>query len=510
MLITKLKIPSISTAQKQDKAFNIIKITLGALFFILVIPMHVWAQTAQQCAENLINLAQKTEHSTEEITLLKDSLRTKPHLYTADVLKGFSVYQESFSSEPWKQLLPEGNVVSLLGNVEESIRAEELTKVLEAIRGRPDFAGLSDQDTAKSILREELEKILDISSPRSQISERIDSFLKAPSKISLKRALGEKNLDEVAQLLHGGDFKNPSPESLMGRYLAESNASKVLRGFPSDVAEDSAVGAEKLAVMISGTNGNDILFKKYFDQPEFLYHYHTPGQGTLYFMHHGKQGSYAAYKSVMDIARPRDGSLFPMIVLSSKEAERARLYFTLGSSSQNHAKIPWNYPNYCAKGGYTSCTHWWGEMPLGEGLVDEYRFPGNADSHAGNALSSDPQETLLQAFDLEDSANKNPIPAAINANALVFKDAAQLQPEQVKDRMSTLIKSVWKAPGHMQLWQMLGVRDSLDAGELANPGWVLRVLTGKTQSDRVPVVFVFRNDGLSELLPNFPTQASPY
>ena len=474
-----------------------------ALMAGFVFGQQVLANT--NCTDSIIALTKGTDYSTEDFSKIDELFRDSPHFFTPLVRDGHNIFTTHFNSPIWAEIFPRETVLTVFGNFEGSIRAEELSKLLNSIKDSQQFSNISDTESARSLVSEKIQALLDLSAPRSQISYRAAQFLQSPNPDTLKRAVGVKTLDEVSLLVHGGDFRNPTPESLMGRYLEESNAKKIIRGFPSDVEETSALGPEKLAVAISTSNGSGELFQKYFYQPEFLYHYHTPSQGTLYFLHHGLNGNYARYTSAMDASRPSEGTILPMILLSSKEAERARLYFSLGMADQNLSKLPWEFSNYCAKGGYTSCTHWWGEMPLGEDLVDSYRFPGNADRWAGNATSEAPQEAPLQAIDpnSENFLQK----ATISSNdGLVWKDTAARSAERVQ----ALARSVWKAPGNKQLWEMLGLRDGLDAGELANPGWVARDMTGKTDASRVPIVFVYRASPDEELTADFPTHVSAH
>ncbi len=431
------------------------------------------------------------------------------NFYTPNVQKAYALYSNEFAnSKTWAEIFPEASVLEVFSGFEGSIRAEEFGDLLGLIKAA------RKTRMSRSSARELVEKIatefLDIRAPKDQIATRIENFLKDSSAENLRRLAGEKTLEESRLLLFGGNPLKPTEESLLGRYLSETKASSIKRGFPMSASEESKMGPQKFTVAIDRGKSSE-LFDKYFMQPEFFYHMHTPQQGTLHFLHHGKEGSYSRYASTFSANRPGEGTLLPMIIMSSKEAERMRLYFSLGVINQDLAKMPWEYTDYCATGGYDSCTHWFGEMPIGEDLVASYRFPGNVDRHAGNAPSSRPQTKTLGPLNFNREQIYRYGYSAPTGNVKIFPWASSRKTKASSlDLAEALAGAVWKAPGHMQMWEVLGQKTALDQGEFANPGYVARVLTGKVSNDRVPVVFVYAEDASEKLEKNFNTQISAY
>ncbi|NCN42339.1 hypothetical protein GW916_13945 [bacterium] len=487
---------------------------LYRLLFVGVVSLSSFvahAANSEFCVKAIMDLVQVETFSKTDLKSARTLLKSKSHIFSRKTIAALSLYEKEFSKSPWNKLLPEEAVIQVLSDVQGSIRSEELGEFLiqlsKAKKARMSVAN------AETLLKETLEEFLDIRAPKTQISKRIEEYVAAPNALSLKRAVGEKTLEESKLLLYGKSLKKPSEDSLMGRYMAEAKASSIQRGFPSGVSETSKKGLPKLTVAIDGGDSAK-LFEKYFFQAEFLYHLHTPQQGTMHFVHQGREGSYASYKSVFSASRPSSGTMLPLIVLSSREAERVRMYFSLGKINQSLAKTPWSvYGDYVPNGGYECCTHWFGEMPLGDELVKKYRFPGNADDHAGYAASSRPQTRDLRPINVDDiEALSNLRSGDIYGEnmAAVFPWKKTLSQEAIQELTKTLVASVWKAPGHMQMWEILGQKTSLDRGEFANPGYVFRVLTGKTTTDRVPVVFIYTTDVSEKISKDFDTQVSAY
>ena len=164
-------------------------------------------------------------------------------------------------------------------------------------------------------------------------------------------------------------------------------------------------------------------------------------------------------------------------MLSTREGSRAAQYFRLGATEQQTALTPWNLPGYCATGGYSSCTHWVGNIPLGDRMVWEYKFPGYVDTYASNRVppTADPRVQVLAPYD---SANP-------------------------------LARRVWKVPGNEQLADALGLQAANLRGEFANPGWVAHSLTGSASVDRVPVVFLVVPDARAAISADFALQINP-
>jgi hypothetical protein len=123
---------------------------------------------------------------------------------------------------------------------------------------------------------------------------------------------------------------------------------------------------------------------------------------------------------------------------------------------QNKLKQPWMIESYCARGGYTCCTHWIGNIPIGDKRVQNYYFP------AGD-------------FDRDNH------PLGITKPLVAYTP---------KNKEEERLTKIWKAPGHEQFSGAIGVQYSNIDGEMASPGWVIQTLLGATAEERVPIVFV--------------------
>ena len=127
-------------------------------------------------------------------------------------------------------------------------------------------------------------------------------------------------------------------------------------------------------------------------------------------------------------------------------------------------KQPWRLGQYCEPGAYNCCTHWIGNVPIGDTLVSEYSLPG--------------RETYNQ------STRKYECAGVIT----------KLQPWEPADNVQKLLKPIWKVPGNMQLSETIGEKAANIRGEFASPGWVIRTFMGHTTNSRVPVIFYIVND----------------
>jgi hypothetical protein len=303
--------------------------------------------------------------------------------------------------------------------------------------------------------------------PNSQIEERVGGLFKASVTADkyklLRRALGELDLQDVQLLTHGGNPLHPTKESLLGQYLERTGAQSMIKKFP--IAPGSTtLGPSKLVVAIDMNTFH--IYKELFANENFYIHYHTPRQGTLMMSFEDKVGTYSSLNNAFDNRVAQlEGTILPHILLKTTESQRLKQFTELASLS-SATQRPWEIKNYCKKGGYTSCTHWVGNIPIGDELVSQYKFPGNVDAYAGNAIDQNPQIS-----DLGDYVN-NPL----------------------NSRTNYLMSRVWRPKkGSMQLSEVLGPKElqaNLD-GEYANPGWVAYRLVGNVSIDRVPVIFRF-------------------
>lgn len=347
-------------------------------------------------------------------------------------------------------------------------------------------------------VKEALRELLTDTVPAHQVEARIEKFFRRKTSANLELVLGKMTLKEVQETIYGNDPLNPSPESLIGRYLQETGAAKVRRSFSKGPEHPNEQGSERLVVAVSADSFG--VFSKYFAKINYLLHIHTPGQGTLMLGHNGRAGTYGSHFTEthpqyinMEPAQiqvaidgstlrfPGLGTIMPTILLSTSEGNRAQNFFKLASVDANSARHPWTLKDaqnnpYCAMGGYNSCTHWFGNIPVGDKTTNSYTLPGKIDQHAYNNVPVGAQEKPLVAY--------------TNTN--------------------DLIRLVWTVPGQEQLHTVLGLQAQQVAGELANPGYVAVSLTSQTPVERMPVVFLAVQDHRTPISPDFNPQIRAY
>lgn len=380
-----------------------------------------------------------------------------------------------------KEILNRDNVSQILINDASPLTRDRLIYILDQINSK------TATEAFVSLLQSHLQNYV----PARQINERIENLLQKKDTQSLRRALGEKTLQETQELVYGENPESPSPESLMGQYLVEAKALFEKRKYGG--GPGSKLSAHKYAVSINQEMSN-IFYKYFFDIPELLFHYHTPGQGTLVIVFDKKMITYAGggRQDISDLLEVN--AILPMVVLSTSEAHRLVNYFSLGGINQTFAKEPWEkIPQYCARGGYNSCTHWFGEMPVGDKLVASYVYPGKVDYHADNDVGPGPQRKKLKEFvdtpEYEDALqNSNYDYSRISQRIenLVGGKIENINKQVITDK---LVRLVWTVPGAQHFADMLGQQDGKLRGEFANPGYVARILIGRTSLQRVPYVF---------------------
>jgi hypothetical protein len=303
--------------------------------------------------------------------------------------------------------------------------------------------------------------------PQRTIEERITAS-RQPNLENLRRALGELSLSEINELFHGGDPLRPTPDSLIGRYIAETGATTVVRDYDMTVRGNDP-GPLRLAVSVSA--GSEQAFKKYFYRENFM---SVIDHAQIF--HGGNYHTYSGGKSEFRFPGS-EFKILPMVVLKSTEAQRLTQFLRGDNKYQGwggRAGKPWEIAGYCARSAYaTSCTQKIGNMPIGDRTVAEYRFPGNNEMNP-------PQPPISQAL----VAHNDPDP---------------------------LIRRIWKTPGNEQFSHVIGQAAANDRGEFANPGYTIHTLLGPTMVERVPIVFVFRADHRSPLLENYqPVFENPF
>lgn len=271
---------------------------------------------------------------------------------------------------------------------------------------------------------------------------------------SIQRAI-QLELKLMHHELYGDDWTNPSSDSRLGKYIAQTgSAIKLIR--PTKLKSGGGgQGPAKLVVALSANSFE--AFKTHFMDLNFmsvLGHAAVLFKGKVY-MHYGGDPS--------DIRLPSVGTPLPMVLMKQSEALRFDRYIKLTASPQfrgwTHAlKQPWLLSGYAAEGGYTCCTQWVGNIPIGDRLVDTYSFPAHME-HAGD---------------------RSPRIQKLKPYFAVGNDK--------------VLEEVWRVPGHQQFADVLGQRDANLAGEFASPGWVIQTLIGPTTNERVPIIFVVTQD----------------
>ncbi len=302
--------------------------------------------------------------------------------------------------------------------------------------------------------------------PASSIEARIRNDLRDTSSFAgLKRALGEMTIEESQLHLHGGNPLAPTADSLLGRYLSETGATVGTRSFP--VAPGSSTLSEsRLVVNVDATTLP--VWKQIFGNEHLFGQLHGPNQGALHVAFDGRMVSWSG--NLGEIRMPTLDSFMPAIVLSSPEGGRLHRYFTYGKDYSSFTKIrnPWVQAEYCARGAYGSCTHWFGNLPIGDRLVTEYKFPGWVDH--------DPY-TPVSERGVNDPSPRIEV----------------LNPYQTAESDEAL-REILRYPGHEQFSDVIGLTRQQLGAELANPGWVAYSVLGHAPVERAPVVFRFVQD----------------
>jgi hypothetical protein len=267
------------------------------------------------------------------------------------------------------------------------------------------------------------------------------------SQFQMLRALGYMDVNEtVASVVGDG--------GLVARYVKEAaangkNVASLVATFATKPGGTDRSPA-RLFVSVDATTMS-LANKIFSENPSLLIHNHSPSQGTLHLIHRGQDISYARYVGASPLST-QIGSMFPIIVLSTTEASRAQNYFDLGNlSGTQRSKYPWSLKqikgeeqiNYCRLGGYISCTHWFGEMPIGDVNVETYSFPGQPDTYAGQ---DDPAAT-----------NKKVIRTGpVGTYSHFTQSGADLTAIGSDLRLDRLTRMVWNQnAGHEQMWSML-------------------------------------------------------
>lgn len=270
--------------------------------------------------------------------------------------------------------------------------------------------------------------------------------------------LGDLSLEETHILFYGGDINSISPTSLIGQYLARTGSQTSFRAFPKKYGK-KALGQKRLVVAVSADSFAD--FKKLILSN--MHYMSVVGHANV--LHKGKFYSFGGGKS--EIRALGVDTPMPLVVVKTSEAQRLTRYMDLTANKLfngwwNGLKQPWELTDYCATGGYSCCTHWIGNIPIGDKLVNAYTFPP------------------------EDRSGDDPV-------------TQDLKPYAPRNKEEKKLVHVWKAPGHEQFADVIGQHEANVIGEMASPGYVIHTLLGPTSTERVPVVFMMTTDHKAKL-----------
>lgn len=348
-----------------------------------------------------------------------------------------------------------------LDAVENEFRQHEINyflNLLQAIRQKATNEGLS---VSEAITQELKNKGL----TERQIQSRLEKSREENPNWS--HVLGELTLAETHEMFYGGNIQAVSPDSLLGKYIQRSGARTRLIRVPLKFNNYAELGNEKLVVAVSANS-----FEEF--QKTILSNLHYMSVvGHANIMHNGSFYAYTGNKS--PIRAPGVNTPIPMLLLKTSEALRLNRYMEAATlpvyaSWYTTLKQPWRLPGYSAQGAYGCCTHWIGNIPIGDTLVRSYRFPGQAGYDRGGVVA----------------------PGGVAAEQ-------ELRPYQPLANDAPVITQIWKAPGHQQLAQVIDQDRANVDGELASPGWVIQTLLGPTSNERVPVIFLMTNDHQQEI-----------
>jgi hypothetical protein len=280
---------------------------------------------------------------------------------------------------------------------------------------------------------------------------------------------GDLSLRDVHTNFYGGDLRHPSPSSTLGQYIAETGAQSRMMRFDTHGA---GLGPEKLLVAVSEESW-PALMKLVLKDPNMMtiVGHAATMYGGLFFPNEGGKGG-------KNPRMPRMNELMPMMLMRSTEARRFAKYTWMTADPRfdgwhDVLKAPWKNENYCAVGGYACCTHWIGNIPIGDKLVSEYTFPANFEQPGDKS----PRRSLLRKF----------------------------TPAKGKEDLA----EVWKVPGHEQLADVIGQHESNVQGAMASPGSVQMVFYARTKTERVPVVFWVTTDHRAPIPENPPIFTEP-
>ncbi len=457
--------------------------------------------------EGIFDEQVKSKQSNKSSFVVKSLEKLVEKGYDSPHVKAYSQVKALTENQP--QFLENSFVIQGLSEVlvDESLSTfhELISRVLGKMNLPANSSSSNLMTKFKTALKAELKKIMSADSASQRVNLLSENHI---NKEKMLRILGHMTAEESLVALVGPTgIHNLTGDSLVKRYLdlalAKGITVSTFVGTFKQGPNHKRRGEEKLFVSVD-RNTISSLEKVIGANPHLFMHQHTPNQGTLYMRYKGRMNSYARYGSETKFDMSPRGmhdynnsvnTIIPAMVLSGVEASNVNNYFQLGALENKFAKYPWGFKykdrstkeieSYCKAGGYSSCTHWIGEMPVGEKLVDSYSVPGQADEHAyGSGDTS--KELRTQDVGKYNYFTSNSVTEAIGNTK----------------RPHRLARLVWlEGQGHEQLWSVVGDKNAraLSKGEWANPGWVLYSFLSRTKQDRVPVVFIIREDSQAPL-----------
>lgn len=267
------------------------------------------------------------------------------------------------------------------------------------------------------------------------------------------------SLADIQQRYFGNIEGNEiDPNSLLGQYIAETGAKVSTKAFPLN-PNAPELGVERILVPVSEKSLP--AFLKYFSDPHFmsvLGHANVLLEGTV----HAYGGTVAEFRL------PKANTPLPVLMLSDTEAKRLHDYMAAVPKHtdwmSSPLKMPWMLKDYTdvKEGCYQNCTHWIGNIPIGDKLVTEIVVPSSKD-----------QPVTLHL--------KEP----------------NLPPEH------QYMKDIWTFPVHEPLSAVLGLAEKNGNGDFGSPGYVIHTLLGSAPIERVKFVFVVVADHTQAVAADF-------
>lgn len=453
------------------------------LFSIVLLSALGFSAHADDCNHALSDYYSNRDHVKKQALADYEIFRqfVDPDHFQATLAKQYLTLAESDGEnfEVFSKLFPAKAVFEIIETHAHRLYQIRLINVLKHLNESVEPIVLTPSNAAL-FLAHSLENVV----PESGIQKRVNDLIvsKGTSMKAIQRALGEMELDELQELVHGGNPLKPTPESLIGQYLSRTGATTLKYRFPTTAKvgdQYKTFGEPKLVIAVSAASA--AIYHELFSRPEFLLQHHTPNQGTLMTVHNKVYGSYLDRDSVHDLTQVHsEGAILPHILLPSQEANRMLLISEMGSR-YSFLRESWKVcPGYSPMGGYGSCTHWFGNLPVGRTIVRDAKHPGKIDQWASNAVSESPQIGPFGSYTMEEFIR----------NAEISMGA---QSTEMRTWANEVIPLVWNNNGqgaNMSLSEMLGPKElqaNLD-GEYANPGYVVHRLTGNVGNDWVPFV----------------------